>query len=362
MVLMGDMRQAELVCFGDVIRVGFNDGGYVRGEDPLNWRLQMASQAAAAESGGKRGVAATTPEVIYVYVTQENQPTEPEVIVAPEVIVEPVVTPAPVVNVEPEVVTVPETMPMLSANEPSNNSINAEDTVSEIQDTGSNYMNTSLMDEGDSVNMIISSAKADNSVHVTNNYSNDNLTSIDSSIITTGDNSVTTNVAVEAMVDVYSTFTINKYPVNLKDMLTGSKENKDVVAGSRKDDIIGFGTGAQRLMGDSGEDQFVFNKKDRFGKKGADRIIDFNPEEDRLLVSKKALKGLDKKPEFATASNSKELNSLKKEDMELVYFEPKGQLYYNQNEGGKGFGAKGGLFAILNGSPEITVESIGLLG
>ena len=52
---------------------------------------------------------------------------------------------------------------------------------------------------------------------------------------------------------------------------------------------------------------------------------------------------------------------LQREDMELVYFEPKGQLYYNQNEGGKGFGKKGGLFAILEGAPEITQDSVGLL-
>ena len=79
------------------------------------------------------------------------------------------------------------------------------------------------------------------------------------------------------------------------------------------------------------------------------------------MVGKKALKGIGNKPKFATASNRKEKNTLMREDMELVYFEPKGQLYYNQNEGGKGFGKKGGLFAILEGAPEITQDSVGLL-
>ena len=37
----------------------------------------------------------------------------------------------------------------------------------------------------------------------------------------------------------------------------------------------------------------------------------------------------------------KEMNTLKQEDMELVYFEPKGQLYYNHNDEGKGFGRSG---------------------
>ena len=48
--------------------------------------------------------------------------------------------------------------------------------------------------------------------------------------------------------------------------------------------------------------------------------------------------------------------------MDLVYFEPKGFLYYNQNDEGKGFGKKGGLFAILQGTPEMTEDNIGLLG
>ena len=56
------------------------------------------------------------------------------------------------------------------------------------------------------------------------------------------------------------------------------------------------------------------------------------------------------------------MKSLRQEAMEIVYFEPKGQLYYNQNDEGKGFGKKGGLFAILNGSPELSEDNIGLLG
>jgi hypothetical protein len=90
--------------------------------------------------------------------------------------------------------------------------------------------------------------------------------------------------------------------------------------------------------------------------------MDFDPLEDRLLVSGKALKGLGKSPEFGTADSKKELKTLQKEDMELVYFEPKGHLYYNQNDEGKGFGKKRGLFAILEGSPEMTEDSIGLMG
>ena len=190
----------------------------------------------------------------------------------------------------------------------------------------------------------------DNSITIINNIDNS---------INTEDNSI--NVNIESLTNIYNAFTMEKVPVDLSEIITGSGKSAELVGGSIKDDIIGFGRGKYRLFGDRGEDLFVFNKKDKFGAKGADRIIDFNPAKDQLLVGKKALKGIGNKPKFATASNRKEKNTLMREDMELVYFEPKGQLYYNQNEGGKGFGKKGGLFAILEGAPEITQDSVGLL-
>ena len=198
----------------------------------------------------------------------------------------------------------------------------------------------------------------DNSVTIINNLDNSATSSGNSSTNYT-DNSIS---ATDNSTNVYNTFSLERIPVDLSQIIKSSSKGAELVEGSKKDDVIGFGRGRHRLFGDRGEDIFVFNKKDKFGPKGADRIIDFDPAKDQLLVGKKALKGIGNKPEFAAASNRKEMKALQREDMELVYFEPKGQLYYNQNDEGRGFGKKGGLFAILQGAPEMTQDSIGLVG
>lgn len=43
---------------------------------------------------------------------------------------------------------------------------------------------------------------------------------------------------------------------------------------------------------------------------------------------------------------------------DLIYFEAKGYLFFDQNEKGKGFG-DGGLFAIINNKLELEAANIG---
>ena len=217
---------------------------------------------------------------------------------------------------------------------------------------GGNSIDNSVTNVDNSVTNV------DNSVTIINNIDNSS-TSSDNSSTNYTDNSIS---ATDNSTNVYNTFSLERIPVDLSEIIKSSSKGAELVEGSKKDDVIGFGKGRHRLFGDRGEDIFVFNKKDKFGPKGADRIIDFDPAKDQLLVGKKALKGIGNKPEFAAASNRKEMKALQREDMELVYFEPKGQLYYNQNDEGRGFGKKGGLFAILQGAPEMTQDSIGLVG
>ena len=102
-------------------------------------------------------------------------------------------------------------------------------------------------------------------------------------------------------------------------------------------------------------------EKDRFSKRGADTILDFTPNDgDQLIVSKEALKGLDRSAELGIAESKKEFKAMKLDPVELIYFAPKGQVYFDQNEDGKGFG-NGGLFAILKGAPELGADSFGLM-
>ena len=69
---------------------------------------------------------------------------------------------------------------------------------------------------------------------------------------------------------------MSRFPVDLSDLITGNSSGKELVTGSRQDDVIASGKGVKTLMGDTGEDDFVFFKKDRFGKHGADKIMDFD--------------------------------------------------------------------------------------
>ena len=209
------------------------------------------------------------------------------------------------------------------------------------------------------VNSVTIVNATDDSASNTDNSINEFANNIDNSI-----NTVDTSIDIdnESIVNAYNAFTIDCSPVDLSGLIQGEGKAANLVKGTKEDDIISFGKGRDTLRGGKGDDIFVFNKKDKFGKKGADKIVDFNAEDDQLLVGKKALRGLGKKPEFGTASNRKELNALAKDDMNLVYFEPKGFLYYNYNDEGKGFGKKGGLFAILQDTPEMTEDNIGLMG
>ena len=59
----------------------------------------------------------------------------------------------------------------------------------------------------------------------------------------------------------------------------------------------------------------------------------------------------------------KEFKRLSKEDYDFVYFEKRGFLYFDGNDSGKMWGNKneGGLFAILKGKPDLTVNDFKLL-
>ena len=172
------------------------------------------------------------------------------------------------------------------------------------------------------------------------------------------DNNNNTNT----IVNDFSTeiFEIQQINLNLDDMISSETPKRERITGTRSDDIIGSGPGLNKLKGMRGGDQFVFNEADKFRKKAADQIVDFNPDQgDQIVVSDEALPGL-KDPTFATASSKRDLKALAKEVVDLIYFQRKGQLYYNGNEDERGMG-KGGLFAVLKNKPELSSEELAVL-
>ena len=133
------------------------------------------------------------------------------------------------------------------------------------------------------------------------------------------------------------------------------------------DTIIKSVSGKGKLKGTKAADAYIFDAFEPFTKKAADKIIGFDSSEgDTIAISAVAFPGLDgeSKIEFASTNSKKELKQLSKKSLDFVYFEEKGQLYYDGNGSGKKWGDsnEGGLVAILKGKPELTIDDFTFLG
>jgi len=133
------------------------------------------------------------------------------------------------------------------------------------------------------------------------------------------------------------------------------------------DTIIKSVSGKGKLKGTKDADVYLFDAFDVFTKKAADKIIGFDSSEgDTIAISAVAFPELDgeSKIEFASTNSKKELKQLSNKSLDFVYFEKKGQLYYDGNGSYKKWGEsnEGGLVAILKGKPELTMDDFTLLG
>ena len=91
----------------------------------------------------------------------------------------------------------------------------------------------------------------------------------------------------------------------------------------------------------------------KFNKKSADKITNFNPSTDTLEIDTDSF-GIDSSATFASGKNKKKVKKkLAKLDIDFLYDEKKGGLYFNENGSNKGFG-DGGIIAILKGAPDLT--------
>ena len=132
------------------------------------------------------------------------------------------------------------------------------------------------------------------------------------------------------------------------------------------DSIIESVRGKGKLKGTNSADAFTFDSFDIFTKKAADKIIGFDASEgDTIAVSAVAFPGLEgaSSISFASTNSNKKLRQLSKEDIDFVYFEKKGQLYFDGNGSNKNWGdsEEGGLVAILKGKPEVSMDDFTLL-
>ena len=89
----------------------------------------------------------------------------------------------------------------------------------------------------------------------------------------------------------------------------------------------------------------------KFNKKSADKITNFDPSVDILEIDTDSF-GIGSSATFAAGKNKKAVKKLAKQDFDFLYEQKKGGLYFNENGADKGFG-DGGIIAILKGAPDL---------
>ena len=142
--------------------------------------------------------------------------------------------------------------------------------------------------------------------------------------------------------------------------IQSGRKSTPVKFGTESDDVITGIAGKGALQGGAGADAFTFIEQDRFGRRGSDRITDFNPQEgDKIVISPTAFPGM-QEFRFLSISGRKGLKAALKSDATVIYIEKTGELYYNATPGASGDGP-GGLFAVLNDRPSIGPEAFDFL-
>ena len=94
-----------------------------------------------------------------------------------------------------------------------------------------------------------------------------------------------------------------------------------------------------------------------FNKKSADKITNFDPSTGILEIDTDSF-DIEGSFTFASGKNKKTVKKkLAKLDIDFLYDEQKGGLYFNENGSNKGFG-EGGIIVILKGAPDLTTGNL----
>ena len=198
-------------------------------------------------------------------------------------------------------------------------------------------------------------------------------------------------------------------------LLQGESRASEHVVGTSDNDVLVFGKGRDRLRGASGSDLFLIPDSQRFTHRTADQIMDFNGdagdvislvtqvpsnletvnfataasiqdfkalEENETTVIHDAITnqlvhdmnaaspGLGDGGRFAelkdiyleSVDSTKQLKKLSQTEANMIYFQAKGQLFYDANGSETGLGGDGGLIAKLRGQPDLDTSHLRLWG
>lgn len=126
------------------------------------------------------------------------------------------------------------------------------------------------------------------------------------------------------------------------------------------------GAKRKKLKSGTNSTDFILDHAEALSKKNADLIIGFNSNKgDRLLLDSVTYPALPRKgePRFESVRSKKEFKFLTLEDVDLIYYAKKGQLFLNANGAERGLGDKqeGGLLAVLKGAPSLTLADIEII-
>ena len=139
-----------------------------------------------------------------------------------------------------------------------------------------------------------------------------------------------------------------------KTAIVGTK-NKDKIIGSSVGEIIVGFADKDVLKGGEGGDGFLFNQAGGFGSKNRDYIKDFDSNEGDILLFEKDVFDPGVEITLRSYRSKNKVKKAAKSKNDFVYDEKKGLLYFNENGKEKGWG-DGGLFAKLQGVPELGAE------
>jgi Ca2+-binding RTX toxin-like protein len=133
----------------------------------------------------------------------------------------------------------------------------------------------------------------------------------------------------------------------------------DRIYGELGNDSLSGGAGNDTLTGGAGSDRFLFNTA--LATAGVDRITDFSIPHDKIVLDKSVFSALETRPgnvlllrDYAeiNVGAAAEVVAAGNRVNEIVYNRQTGNLFYNPNSNAAGFGAGGGRFATIVGSPD----------
>jgi len=142
-------------------------------------------------------------------------------------------------------------------------------------------------------------------------------------------------------------------------LIVGTNKTDEITSTS-EGEVLAGGAGKDILKGGGGADGFLFNQPNEYGKKQADKIKDFDSDEGDSILLDQEVFGLGKKIKFKSFRSKNKVKKAAKSRNDFVYDEKKGLLYFNENGKDKGWG-DGGLFAKLQGAPELGADDLSII-